>query len=229
MSEAVVKVAVERRWQQQAAPAARHDRRPGARALLAARDAGADEEAALRLDVGGAPDRVGEERVAAVDEDVARLGVRQHRLDELVDRRARLHEEHDPPRRLERRAHLLDRVRADDLRALRLVREELVHLRRRPVVRRHHEAVVVHVEDEVLPHHGEADHRDVRGARGRRGCGSHVLLHLGHRGRRGNLRRSASATAPRRSLPLFLRRRDRRRRGSRPARLEITQPWRGTR
>ena len=84
MSAVVVKVAVD-----EPTDLARHDRRPGARALLAARDAGADEEAALRLDVGGAPDRVGEERVAAVDEDVARLGVRQHRLDELVDRRAR--------------------------------------------------------------------------------------------------------------------------------------------
>ena len=85
VSEVVVKVAVERRWQQRHLPPGMID--GPVRAPSAARDAGVDEEAALRLDVGGAPDRVGEERVAAVDEDVARLGVRQHRLDELVDRR----------------------------------------------------------------------------------------------------------------------------------------------
>ena len=50
-----------------------HDRRAEQRALLAAGDAGADEVQALLAQRGLAPDRVGEVRVAGVDDDVALL------------------------------------------------------------------------------------------------------------------------------------------------------------
>lgn len=105
--------------------AAGHDGRPVARALLAARDAGANKEALLRLEVLGAADRVGKEGVAcarrekrgalatmkarralikrptSVDDDVALLGVRQNLLDKVVDGRAGLDEQHDATRLLE--------------------------------------------------------------------------------------------------------------------------------
>ncbi len=56
--------------------AAGHDGRAEARALFAAGDAGADEENALRREVLGAAVGVGEQRVAAVDDDVALFEVR---------------------------------------------------------------------------------------------------------------------------------------------------------
>ena len=57
--------------------AARHDRRALERPLFAARDAGADKEQPLGFQVPGAAGRVGEVRVAAVDQDVARLEQRE--------------------------------------------------------------------------------------------------------------------------------------------------------
>ena len=91
-----------------------HERRAVARALLAARDARADEEETLSLELLGAAVRVGEVRVAAVDNDVALLEVRLELGDEVVDGRAGLDEEDDLAGALELLAELLDRVGADD-------------------------------------------------------------------------------------------------------------------
>ena len=57
--------------------------------------------------------------------------------------------------------HLFDGVGADDLRALGGVVQELVDLGRRAVEGDHGEAVVVHVQDQVLAHDGQADQCDV--------------------------------------------------------------------
>ena len=65
---------------------ARHDRRAEQRAFLAAGDAGADEAEAGGGEVVAAPIGVGEERIAAVDEDVAFVQVRTQVRDDAVDR-----------------------------------------------------------------------------------------------------------------------------------------------
>ena len=57
--------------------------------------------------------------------------------------------------------HLLDRVGADDVCPLGLVVEEIVHLGDGAVVGHDRVAVVVHVEDQVLAHDGQADECDV--------------------------------------------------------------------
>ena len=54
-----------------------------------------------------------------------------------------------------------DGMGAEDLRALGLVGEEIVHLRDGAVVGHDGEAVVVHVQDQVLAHDGQADECDV--------------------------------------------------------------------
>ena len=54
-------------------------------------------------------------RVAAVDEDVARLKKGDQLLDHVVDRGAGLDHDHDLAGRFQGRDQLLDRVRADDL------------------------------------------------------------------------------------------------------------------
>ena len=62
---------------------------------------------------------------------------------------------------LSRRDHFLDGVRADDLGALGLVVEEVVHLGDGAVVGGHGEAVVVHVQNQVLAHNGQPDYSNV--------------------------------------------------------------------
>ena len=69
--------------------AAGHDRRALQGPLLAAGDAGADEKQPLGLQVAGAAGRVGVVRVAAVDQDVARLEQRDQLVDHVIDRRRR--------------------------------------------------------------------------------------------------------------------------------------------
>ena len=83
-------------------------------------------------------------------------------LDELIHSAAGLDHEHDAAWLFEKPGHLLQRVGAENLRALGLVGEEVVHLRGGAVVGHDGEAVVVHVEDEVLAHDGQADQCDIR-------------------------------------------------------------------
>ena len=57
--------------------------------------------------------------------------------------------------------HFFNRMRAEHFRALGLVREKMIHLFRGAVVGDDGEAVVVHVENEILAHHGQPDQCDV--------------------------------------------------------------------
>ncbi len=63
--------------------------------------------------------------------------------------------------RLQQADHFLDGVRADDVGALGFVGEEIVHLGDGAVEGHDGEAVVVHVQNEVLAHDGQADQCDV--------------------------------------------------------------------
>ncbi len=115
----------------------------------------------FELEIAGTADRVLVVGVAAVDDDVARLQVWDQQFDEVINRRAGLDHQHHPTRTLQQARQLLDRVGADDVRALRLIDEKLVYLGHGAVVDGHDEAVVVHIENQVLAHHGEADEADV--------------------------------------------------------------------
>ena len=79
--------------------AAGHDAGPLQRAFLAAGDAGADEQQALRFDILRAAFGVVKIGVAAVDDHVAGREQRNEVLDELIDRRAGLDHEHHLARR----------------------------------------------------------------------------------------------------------------------------------
>lgn len=85
------------------------------RPLLAAGDAGADVQQPLALHVLGPADGVGEVAVAPVDEDVARLQVGDHLLDEVVHRRPGLHHHHDLPGLFQAVRQLPQAVAADDV------------------------------------------------------------------------------------------------------------------
>ena len=95
--------------------AAGHHRRAETRAFFAARNAGADIHQAFALQILGAADGVGEMRIAAIDDDVAGLEMRQHQLDKFVHRRAGLHHQHDFAGPLQQAGHLFDGVGANDI------------------------------------------------------------------------------------------------------------------
>lgn len=82
--------------------------------LLSTRHSSANEEQSFGLELGSAPDRVGEVRVATVDDDISLLEVRLEERDKVVDGRSGLDEENDLAGSLELAAKLLDRVGADD-------------------------------------------------------------------------------------------------------------------
>ena len=80
-----------------------HDARTVPRAFLAAAHAGADVQQPLALDIFRAAVGVFKQRIAAVNDDVARLQHRQQMLDEFVHRLAGLDHEHHAARLFEQR------------------------------------------------------------------------------------------------------------------------------
>src|SRR5262245_56051192 len=52
-------------------------------------------------------------------------------------------------------------MRANDIRAFGFLVEKLVHLRHRSIKCDHSKAVVVHVQNQILAHNGQANHRDI--------------------------------------------------------------------
>jgi hypothetical protein len=118
--------------------------------LLATGDTGADEAEALGGAVLGAAVGVGEVGVAAVNDDVALLQEGQEGLDVVVDGLAGLDEEHDAAGALELGDELLDGVGTNDGLALGLVLEEAVDLGHGAVEGGNGEAIVGHVQDDVL-------------------------------------------------------------------------------
>ena len=143
------------------ARAARHDRGPVTGALLSPRDAGPDEPQPGCFSGGSAADGVGEQRVAAVDDDVSRIEQRHQPFDEGVDRVAGLHHQHDLARSRQHSHQLLQRPCRHDLGPVALAGGERLGHRRRAVVDGDAVAVVGEVEDQVLAHDGQADEPDV--------------------------------------------------------------------
>ena len=88
--------------------AARHHARAATGTFFAAGDAGTDVQQPLRLNVFLAAVGVFEQRVAAVDDDVALVEVRDQLLDEVIDRLARLDQHHHAPRCFQLGDHFFD-------------------------------------------------------------------------------------------------------------------------
>ena len=84
-------------------------------AFLAAGNACADVQQALGFDLAAPADGVLELRVAAVNDDVPGFEVGDELIDELVNRRTRLHHEHDAARFLEQGRQISERMRSDHL------------------------------------------------------------------------------------------------------------------
>ena len=80
-------------------------------------------------------------------------------VDHLIDRVAGLHHQHDAARAFQQADQFLDGMRADHLRAFSFVGEEVVDFGDGAVEDGYFEAVVIHVENEILTHHGEPSGR----------------------------------------------------------------------
>ncbi len=141
--------------------ATRHDARAVTGAFLAAGYAGTDEQDALGLEFLAAAGAVSEQAVAAIDDDVTLLQVGDNLGDELVHRRAGLHQHHHAAGPLELGAHLGNGMGTHHLGALGFLGQKVVHFADSAVVGHHGEAVVIHVEDEVLTHHSEANEGEI--------------------------------------------------------------------
>ena len=143
------------------AVAAGHDARPVERALLAARDADAEEVDAALGELGVTPLGVAEVGVAAVDHDVAALQVRGDLVDHGVGGGARLNHAHQHARPLERPDPIRDRLMCGD-RSLRAV---LVHESLGPargsVVDRDRDLVMGDVARQVRAHRREPGEAEV--------------------------------------------------------------------
>ena len=132
---------------------------PGA--FLTARDAAADEQQAALLEFLRAPDGVREVGVATVDDHVALLEVGNELADCVVNCVAGAHHEHDLARAREAPDERLDRLVSRHVGAGGGAGHELLRLGGSAVEDRDAVAVLVHVQDEVLSHHGKADQADV--------------------------------------------------------------------
>ena len=141
--------------------AAGHDGGAEARALFAAGYAGADVVQALLREFLRATVGVGVERVAAVDDDVALFEERNDGCDVLVYNLAGLDHDHDATGSLEFADQLLNGVRAFHQCALGLVGQKVIDLGGGAIEDCNFVAMVVHVQNEVLPHYCQPNQADV--------------------------------------------------------------------
>ena len=142
--------------------AARHHARALERAFLAAGNAGADVEKPLALHIGAAAGSIRKVGIAAVDDDVARLQMRQKQLDKVIHGLAGLDHQHHLARLLQRRAQLLNALAAKDVPAPGAPFDKARHLLHRAVVHCHGKALGLHVHHQIFAHHGQTDEADIR-------------------------------------------------------------------
>jgi hypothetical protein len=148
--------------------AAGHDRGAVEGALLTAGDARAHEVQALLAQRVLATTGVGEQRVAAVHDDVALVHVLGELVDDGVGGAAGLHHDDRHARLLQGVDEVLGGLGGEELALVLVVVVHGLGLGDRAVVDRDLEAVAREVAGEVGPHHRHAGHADVGDVRGRR-------------------------------------------------------------
>ncbi len=130
---------------------ARHDRRPVQRPFLAAGDAGADEVQTPLAHRLLAANRVGVERVAAVDDDVAFLHGVGQLLDDRVGRVTGLDHDDHAARLLQRGEEFFDGFGAHEFAFAAVLFQQRIGLGDRAVVQRNRIAVVGEIAREFDP------------------------------------------------------------------------------
>jgi hypothetical protein len=140
-----------------------HDGWTIAGTLLSSGDTSAYESDAFLSQVSASSVGIWVMRVAAVNDDVALLNTSlcEESFDELVDSFSGLDEEHHTSWLLELGDEILDAVGANNGLSLGLVLQEAVDLCDGSVESHDSEAVVSHVEDQILTHDGQANEAEI--------------------------------------------------------------------
>src|SRR5262245_8017834 len=100
-------------------------------------------------------------RIAAVDDDVSLVEMLSQAIDHMIHGIARLDHQHYAAGPLQRFDQFLYRMRAYYMRSGGFVLNEFVYLRNGAVEDGHAIAVVIHIQDQILSHHGQADQTNV--------------------------------------------------------------------
>ena len=126
------------------------------------------------------PLRVGEKRIAAVDEHVAFLKQRLHFADHHVDRFAGLDHHHDFARLLQRADQFLDGARRLDIFSFGATGREFLGDLCGAIKNGDRKSLGVHIQDEVFAHYSQADEANIALIRGH--FGSPVFQRRSSRG-----------------------------------------------
>ena len=148
------------------ARAARHERRTFERPFFPAGNAAADKMNAAPFQIFAATLRVGEERIAAIDDDVAFFEQRSELPNDGIDRRARLYHDHRFARSFKRADEFLDRARGLDIFSFAPAPLEFLRDFRGAIKNGDQKSLRFHVQDEVLAHHSQADQANITLIRG---------------------------------------------------------------
>ena len=143
-----------------------HERRTFERAFFAAGNAAADKVKSASFEIFAAPLRVGEKRIAAVDDDVAFFQKRRELADDRIDRRAGFDHDHRFARPLQRADELFHRVGRLDVFSFAASGQNLSVTSVRAVEHGDGKSFRFHVEDEVFAHHRETDQSNIALIRG---------------------------------------------------------------
>jgi hypothetical protein len=141
--------------------AARHHAGAFQRPFLAAGDAHADEAKTFFLERVETPVGVGEERIAAVDDDVALVQMRSELGDDVVHRLARLDQYDDRAGPGQRGHERRDGLGWNEAALRPMLADQLVGPCAVAIVDRHAEPLSGRVAGQIGPHRREAEHSDI--------------------------------------------------------------------
>ena len=138
-----------------------HHRRAVQGSFLASRNSGSDEIDPFLFQLLHTTFRVVEVRIASVDNYIARRKEREQLRDQLVYRTPRFDHHHDDMRTFHRVDQLFDRMRSDKTFAFAPAIDKTVYdslfAGYAPVIYGNRETFALHIERQVLAHHGKPD------------------------------------------------------------------------
>ena len=136
--------------------ATRHDRGAFERSFLAAGHAHADEQQLLLRQRLFAPARIGKQRIAGIDDDVAFIQMRHQLGDDVVGRLASLDHNNDCTRLRQRGDEILDRMGRHELALVTMIGDQLVGLFWRAIMYGDAEAFARRIAGQVGAHNRKA-------------------------------------------------------------------------
>ena len=142
--------------------AAGHNRRSVTRAFFTAGNAGSYKTDAFLAQIPGAPFGIGIIGIAAIDNDVAGIQKRQQLIDKVINRFAGAHHQQDFARMIEHRHQFFQAVGSLNGASFGSGGEKFLCFGRGAVVSGNLKTLVVHIQNQILPHYRQADYAYIR-------------------------------------------------------------------